>query len=1179
MRIWSPHVNIAILNNAGVAPRSMKQLLPLAALASLLFGVQPGAAQGAPNGFTWHVPDRFGILRPDTVVEYHWNLYNEDYDPGWVNPSKFPVVFDACNRPQEASGFSQTRHFRWLFGDAATRPDSEGSISSNACRVTFEFEKNNKTYTASLEIYAGASTTKFVQNIAVRDLLIVQIGDSYASGEGAPDKPRGNKAQPTWVDHRCHRSAKTGAAQAAIALERIDKHTSVTFLSYACSGATIDTDIFVDGKHEGKGLLAPYLGMEGPNFIYQQKTFVPAQVSMLPNKRPIDALIIGAGVNDLHFSKIIAACVTFIDSCYNETDLNKQLKDDLTALPVKYGRLASELKSRTIKHVFLTEYPDAGKDDSRQTCDPMLNDILWPGWRMSKQDAQWAYDNVLVPLNRILAQAAAAHNNTAGTRWHFVNGISEVFQGSQDGRGHGYCASDNWIMTATESGRIQGPDPDNVARLAALAGIAAVGVTGPGSIAAGAAIARGYVAHTLSKTTGLMHPNEVGHRVVRDRMTEALARELFGAFIKCKEAFGTGIVTGGIECRPPQDPLAKNCTQFANEFERQACGAQALGTMAAATEMPFAELLAATQGSNNADIHSTPAGHSRVVLDVHYRINPSVIRNSVPIAKLRVCLGDPDVWHHGEFDYQVKVDSLFSLEKTPPEGKHVFVGFTWTDKTKTPPARVMVRAEIVPESAALTSECTRGQHGPPATKTFDPDALVWTGRNFRTPLNWLGGSNGPLEVADKDTVVGAESFTPKPSPTQTAPTRKKEKDNTTGALIAASEIAVVKVPSDPTPVSESTIPPVDASTVDMGGKTPKSSPPPPMTKGSNKRDKSSIVVPLEKIVPAKASVAVKFAPIAVGDDHACALGQDGTAYCWGRRYGEEARSIEAEQPFVAMGSGGMEDCGITASGALYCWTHNQPASLKSDDLRFISMTSGNNFSCGIAVDQVAYCWGIGEWGQLGNGRAGTEMTSQTPVLVSGGARWSSITADTHESRTCGVTTAGTGYCWGSVVKWDKGPDAEHERSLVPVRVPGAHTYKKIAFGQGKICGLATNGTVYCWGYRSEVEDTVKEERVATGPATPRKVDDIPPLASFGAGHFFMCGLTPGGAAYCWPANDDESEEFPDNRPARVGAGLTFKALSVGELHACGMTASGAVHCWGGEEEGERLKPLRVDLGK
>ena len=66
------------------------------------------------------------------------------------------------------------------------------------------------------------------------------------------DNVRG-KFRATWQDKRCHRSALSGSAQAALRLEQQDPRTSVTFVHLACSGASV---VY--------GLLGRYTGVEHP---------------------------------------------------------------------------------------------------------------------------------------------------------------------------------------------------------------------------------------------------------------------------------------------------------------------------------------------------------------------------------------------------------------------------------------------------------------------------------------------------------------------------------------------------------------------------------------------------------------------------------------------------------------------------------------------------------------------------------------------------------------------------------------------------------------------------------------------------------------------------------------------------------------------------------------------------
>ena len=76
------------------------------------------------------------------------------------------------------------------------------------------------------------------------------------------------------------------------------------------------------------------------------------------------------------------------------------------------------------------------------------------------------------------------------------------------------------------------------------------------------------------------------------------------------------------------------------------------------------------------------------------------------------------------------------------------------------------------------------------------------------------------------------------------------------------------------------------------------------------------------------------------------------------------------------------------------------------------ITAGGNHSCGLTASGAAYCWGYNGLGQLGNN---SSTNSSLPVAVaapSGGSplSFSSITAGSYHS--CGVTTNGAAYCWG-----------------------------------------------------------------------------------------------------------------------------------------------------------------------
>src|SRR5438445_9522218 len=75
------------------------------------------------------------------------------------------------------------------------------------------------------------------------------------------------------------------------------------------------------------------------------------------------------------------------------------------------------------------------------------------------------------------------------------------------------------------------------------------------------------------------------------------------------------------------------------------------------------------------------------------------------------------------------------------------------------------------------------------------------------------------------------------------------------------------------------------------------------------------------------------------------------------------------------------------------------------------------------------------------------------------------------------------------------------------------------------------------------------------------------FARVSAGGAHTCGVTSGGAAYCWGSNGDG--ELGDGTtadrlsPVPVAGGVSFAAVSAGDGHnSCGVPAGGAEYCGG-----------------
>jgi alpha-tubulin suppressor-like RCC1 family protein len=170
---------------------------------------------------------------------------------------------------------------------------------------------------------------------------------------------------------------------------------------------------------------------------------------------------------------------------------------------------------------------------------------------------------------------------------------------------------------------------------------------------------------------------------------------------------------------------------------------------------------------------------------------------------------------------------------------------------------------------------------------------------------------------------------------------------------------------------------------------------------------------------------------------------------------------------------------VTFGRVAYCWGDNTYGALGngsaavrslipvaiSGGLSFAAVSANAFFACGVTTSGAAYCWGEGSNGQLGNG---SNTSTDTPVAVSGGLVFASVSAGFQTA--CGVTTAGAAYCWGNNNYGELGNGSTAAFSLTPVAVSGGLAFAAVtAAGYFRTCGLTTSGTAYCWGH--EVRST------------------------------------------------------------------------------------------------------------
>lgn len=471
---------------------------------------QPGPEQQIPDDqevvrgpvarFSWAMKDRY---RDGWRA---WSARTARYDRSYVRPGSWTITVNACN----SSGFGRPIE-RYRFKIDAVGSDFSTAAAGPACRRRFRDLPKLGSYDVRVAVSTDGDTSAAARKrVTLTDHLIVSIGDSMASGEGNPDRrgryklgvrPKGSRMlravltrswewvakqleivqlRPVrWRDKRCHRSALAGHAQAARKLEDDDPHSSVTFISLACSGAQIRhllTDRYAgqqppgrrtrDNRRGSRDNRSPHPATVPPQ-LRELARLVGARAIRSRGRR-VDALLLSIGINDLDFSGIIKACASnFVadnegsSDCIYDTGVTRKLEKKLGP---RYDELGTALRRRlNVSEVYVTDYPAApfGDDDG-------ANGLLGlPTIGITGIEAGAMYSVGLRFAEEI--RRAAARNG-----WNYVPGMSARFAG------HDYRKSDSYLRRLEESFSMQGT------------------------------------------VHGAVHPNEPGHRVLAGLLTRSV---------------------------------------------------------------------------------------------------------------------------------------------------------------------------------------------------------------------------------------------------------------------------------------------------------------------------------------------------------------------------------------------------------------------------------------------------------------------------------------------------------------------------------------------------------------------------------------------------------------------------------------------------------------------------------
>lgn len=299
--------------------------------------------------------------------------------------------------------------------------------------------------------------------------------------------------------------------------------------------------------------------------------------------------------------------------------------------------------------------------------------------------------------------------------------------------------------------------------------------------------------------------------------------------------------------------------------------------------------------------------------------------------------------------------------------------------------------------------------------------------------------------------------------------------------------------------------------------------------------------------------------VATGEEHACALLNNGEVKCWGGNkdgqlgYGhknsilsaKDAGAVNLGEPATQIVGGWFHTCAILKSGDVKCWgsgygkelgydhrrnigddeTPNSEPSLKFNE-KVIQLSAGFGHSCALLESGNLKCWGFNEFYNVGiSERPGAYINFDEPETLSFSAPATSLSTDLRHN--CVTLNDGNIHCFGININGELGASAINENADA-VGLTYKNLTRPFSLGEKAIavsaahhhtCAIVESGRVACWGKNPEglLGYLTNDSPVRVKPSNFIQLGE--PAKQLASGVVHTCALLQTGKVKCWGRND------------------------------------------------------------